>query len=132
MNRCVNILIVACILPGSLSVSEQLADSKWLVEDIFGRGVIDNLQTTLEFGADSRVGGRAGCNRWTASWRVAGDNLALGPVATMRMACTPAVADQEQKFLAALAAVRTFRIHAHGLLILFNGKGAPLIRASRH
>jgi putative lipoprotein len=127
-----HVLMFACMLPGLLSASEQLADSKWLVEDISGRGVIDNLQTTLEFGADGRVDGRAGCNRWTASWRVAGDNLALGPAATTRMACTPAVGDQEQKFLAALAAVRTFRIDARGLLILLNGKGASLIRASRH
>jgi hypothetical protein len=40
------------------------------------------------------------------------------------------VADQEQKFLAALAATRSFRIDAFGRLIFINAENAVLIRAS--
>ena len=134
LNRCLRILSVACTLLGAFSsagAAERLANSKWLVTAIAGGGGVDNLRTTLEFGADGRAGGQAGCNRWTASWRVGGDRLTLDSTATTRMACLPAVADQEQKFLAALAAVSTFRIDNGSLLILLDQKGTVVIRASR-
>jgi heat shock protein HslJ len=81
-----HVLIGLCLLSAAsiAGAADRLAGSKWLVEDIGGRGVIDNLQTTLEFGADGRVGGRAGCNTWRASWDVVGVKLAIGPVATTR------------------------------------------------
>lgn len=127
-----HVSIAFCLLSAAsiAGAADQLAGSKWLVEDIGRRGVIDNLQTTLEFGADGRVGGRAGCNSWNASWHVTGDKLALGRVATTRRACRPSVADQEQKFLVALAATRSFRIDIFGKLRLAGVDNAVLVSAS--
>ncbi len=125
-------LLAACaLLAGVHAVSAQLADSRWLVEDIGGRGVIDNLQTTIEFRAGGRAAGNAGCNRWMASWTAGGPALAFTAAATTRKACLPAVADQERRFLAALAGVKTFRFDILGFLVLADASGAELMRASR-
>ena len=53
--------------------------------------------------------GSGGCNRLFGAATVAGDSLTFGDIGTTRMACAPAVMEQEQKFLAALAATRSFR-----------------------
>ena len=82
----------------------------WLVEDISGRGVIDNLQSTLRFDAKGRVYGIGGCNRFTGVVKSSGDGLSFGPLAATQMACPPAIADQESRYFAALAAVRSAHI----------------------
>lgn len=84
----------------------------WLAEDINGGGVIDNLQTTLEIGADGKVSGNGGCNRFSGSATIEGDKIIFGDLASTMMACTEAAMDQEMKFHAALAAARSFRIDA--------------------
>lgn len=82
----------------------------WLAEDIDGGGVIDNLQTTLEIAADGSVSGNGGCNRFGGSATIDGDKITFGDLASTMMACAEAAMNQEQKFHAALGAVRRYRI----------------------
>lgn len=84
----------------------------WLAEDIGGGGVIDDLQTTLEVGADGKVSGNGGCNRFSGSATIDGDKISFGELASTMMACTEAAMDQEMKLHAALAEARTYRIDA--------------------
>ena len=51
----------------------------------------------------------------------------FGGVGTTRMACAPALMDQEQKILAALAATRAFRLEEPHPKFC-DGNGAELIR----
>lgn len=111
--------------------NERLEGPTWLAEDIKGGGVIDNAQSTLVFASGGRVTGSGGCNRLFASVNVAGDALSFGGVGTTRMACAPALMDQEQKFLGALAATRTFRFDGP-YLRLYDGNGAELVRLIAH
>jgi heat shock protein HslJ len=66
--------------------------------------VLAGTSLTLEFGADGRVSGSAGCNRYTGQYTVAGDAVTIGQSAsTRRMCAEPAgVMEQEAAFLAAL------------------------------
>jgi heat shock protein HslJ len=64
---------------------------------------------TLEF-QDGQVSGDSGCNRFHGSFTVQGDALAIGPLATTRMACGDDSMVQEQQFLAALASAATWDI----------------------
>ena len=41
----------------------------------------------LELGDDGRLTGTDGCNRLTGTWKVAGDEITFGPLASTRMAC---------------------------------------------
>ncbi|WP_458760200.1 META domain-containing protein [Afipia sp. TerB] len=101
----------------------------WLAEDINGGGVIDRLQTTLQLGADGKVTGTGGCNRYMGRAILKGDAITFGPMAGTRMACPPAVMDQENKFHAALETVRSWRIE-QGRLLLLDSSGNVALRFS--
>lgn len=103
----------------------------WLAEDIRGRGVVDRMQTTLSIAADGTVSGSGGCNHYTGTATIAGARISFGPLATTRMACTPAVMEQEQKFFSALTVVRAFRVDpATRKLFLLDLTGTPVVRFS--
>ena len=105
---------------------------RWLAEDIRGRGVIDNLQTVLEIAEDGKVSGSGGCNRMSTKATLTGEEIAFGPIASTKMACAPAVMDQEMKFFAALSEVRTWRADpSRGKLSLLGKGGEVLIVLSR-
>lgn len=85
-------------------------DGRWLAEDIRQGGVIDRLQTVLEIATDGTITGTGGCNRMSGRATISGDKITFGPIASTKMACTPAAMNQEAKFFAALRDVRTWRI----------------------
>jgi putative lipoprotein len=103
----------------------------WLVEDIRGRGVIDNAQTTLRIAADGAASGSTGCNFFHGSATVSGESLRFGQMAATLRACPPAIADQERKFLDALRDARRARLDAVGKLLILSEKGETLLRLSR-
>ena len=105
--------------------------SNWLVEDIRGRGVIDNAQTTLRIDQDGKASGSTGCNRFFGKANIAGGRLRFGPLATTYRACPPAVADQERKFLNALAAARGARFDQMGRLQIFSASGEALLTLTK-
>jgi heat shock protein HslJ len=71
---------------------------------------LSGTQLTIQFGADGTVSGKSGCNTFTGPYQTGGASLTIGPLATTRMACTPEIMDQEQAYLAALAATKSYRI----------------------
>jgi putative lipoprotein len=103
---------------------------EWHVEDIGGRGVLDNLRSTLRFGPNGQASGQGGCNNFSGSFTSAGGELRFGPLAATQKGCLPAVADQEQKYFAALAAVRSARMEG-GVLVLAGADGARLLKLTR-
>lgn len=104
---------------------------RWLAEDIRGGGVIDNLQSVLEISGNGAVSGSGGCNRLHGQATISGASLTFGAIASTRMACPPAVMDQESKFLSALEAVRSFRIDSQQRKLFFlDAAGRPVMRLS--
>jgi putative lipoprotein len=105
---------------------------RWLAEDVRGGGVIDRLQSVLEIAGDGRTSGSGGCNRLMGKARITGAAITFGPLATTRMACSPAVMDQERKFLSALEAVRSWRVDpARRKLVLLGARGETLVVFTR-
>lgn len=100
----------------------------WLAEDIEGRGVIDNAQSTLSIAADGKVTGRGGCNGYFAQAKVDGDKIGIGKAGATMMACPEALMDQERKFFAALEKAATYRIDGDGKLFLVDAKGVDVLR----
>jgi heat shock protein HslJ len=75
-----------------------------------------------------RASGTTGCNQWTGtvSWSTRGA-MRFGPIATTKMACSPALMAQERAFLDALK--RTTRAERRGMeLSLYPRRGARLMR----
>ncbi len=70
-----------------------------------GRGAltspVSGTTLTATFLADT-VAGSAGCNDYNGSYKLDGDKVTIGPLATTRKACDQAIMDQETEFLTAL------------------------------
>ncbi len=93
-----------------------LVGTSWTVERIEELGA-NRATTTVRF-EDGRVSGRAGCNQYSGYLQAAGDSLRASEIRSTRMACAPAVMEQETRFLAALAAVRVARREGDRLVLL--------------
>ncbi len=105
-----------------------LFDTTWIAEDINGKGVIDNAQSTFSVAADGKVSGSGGCNRFFAQAEVKDDKIKIGKAGATMMACPPALMDQERKFFAALEGAATYRIDGDGKLFLVDANGADIVR----
>lgn len=99
---------------------------EWVVEDIGGRGVIDHARATLLFGEDGRLSGNATCNRLIATYRVDGNRIEINAPGLTRMACPPALMDQEGRLVQMLADIATYEIDPTGALILKTGGGSTI------
>lgn len=102
----------------------------WQVEDLQGAGVIDRLPLTLVFDPSGRLHGSAGCNTYSAPVQIDGRHLQIGTMALTQRACIPAVAQQQDRFVALLRDVRDWRLLADGALELTTEDGRRL-RARR-
>jgi putative lipoprotein len=149
----------ACRLTTPDDRAALLQGVEWVVEYIDRGGIIDRSRVTLNFAPDGDLGGqtggqtggqntgpadargdgprsgqlsgRAGCNRYIATWRLADEALRIGPPAGTRMACSEALNAQEARFLALLAAVRRHEVGADGALRLLGDDGRRLLLARR-
>jgi heat shock protein HslJ len=118
---------------------KQLVNTEWLLEDLNGKGVIDNLQSTIKFMppvkssfSTGQISGSGGCNRYNADFkvRISKTNsqlpIQVGVIASTLMMCPPAIADQEQKFLDALGRSQRLKLDGSFLLIYADGIDQPL------
>lgn len=133
MTRNLPRLLLPLLLAAALAVPAGAAEAPfgtWLAEDIGGAGVIDNAQTTLELQPGGLFSGSGGCNRYSGTATLDGAAITFGQVAATMMACVPALMDQEQRFFAALATVKAWRLSAEGKLELLDGQGKAAVTLS--
>lgn len=123
-----SVLVSACVTTPATGdgSAASLMGKGWVVEDVAGRGVIDDTRPSLAFGQDGRLSGNGGCNRIIGTYVVNGARLTLGPPGLTRMSCPPAIMEQERRLVDVLGAVRTYRIDDTGALILTAGAGATI------
>ena len=135
--------LAACALPGSglnqdqrqtqgqgqdwlVRSPDELLNSRWRLEDLGGRGTLDRVPLTLQFGPAGRLSGHAGCNGYMGGVQRAGGGVRIGPLASTRKACDEAVMIQETSFLQALEAGVRLRQRGDELLIDRPTPEAPL------
>ena len=99
---------------------------EWTVTSVGGRPVVGPRPPTLSIAADLRAGGSGGCNNFFTEASIEGETIAFGPPASTRMACEPAIMDQEFAYFAALSAAASFEHDSQGLRLL-DAAGIPLI-----
>ena len=111
-----------------------LAGTRWSATGINnGQGGVASLlagtRVTLEFDAQGRLSGSAGCNNYTGGYQQSGSSLTIAaPAATRRFCTATGVMDQEAAFLRALVAAATARIEG-GRLELRDAGGALQVSA---
>jgi heat shock protein HslJ len=83
--------------------SDVLAGRTFELASLGGTPALEAPTAVLTFGHDGRIHGRATINRVNGSYRVDGDELICGPMASTMMAGLPEAMDQEHRLLTALA-----------------------------
>lgn len=111
--------VLATLAPQATS----LAGTSWKVVGVNnGKTAVVSIATTqditMDFAADGRVAGSAGCNRYTGSYTAEGSSVTFGPAAATRKMCADqAVMEQEHNFLTALGTVRTMQVEGDHLTL---------------
>lgn len=103
-----------------------LVGHKWIIEDIAGRGVIDNSPASLRFLANGRLAGNASCNRLIGSYTRKDHKLSIEPTGTTMMACPKALMNQERRLLKMLPDITRYRIDDTGTLVLETADGTSI------
>jgi heat shock protein HslJ len=124
---------LALLLAGCTGASERAGQGAativgpvWVAEDIAGVAATGEAPITLQLGADGRASGRGGCNGYGGAYTLAGDALSFGPLAATRMACAPALTDQEQRYFDTLEKVARYAVADDGALLLTTGEGKEI------
>jgi heat shock protein HslJ/membrane-bound inhibitor of C-type lysozyme len=107
--------------------SSLLVGPEWAVVSLDGQAVEPGSAPSLEFDSDGNLFGKGSCNRYRGPFKLTGETLTMGPLATTMMACDPPLMDQEERFLALLAEVRGFEIGTDGELTLRTGDGRAIL-----
>lgn len=121
-------LSTALLLTGCASTTSPSLplDTPYKVEWIGERPLIDSSHLTVTLGADGRAYGHAGCNRWFASYQTNGQNLSFDHAGATRMACAPALMEQEDRFFQALGQVKRWEMGENGELRLWYAEDQAL------
>ena len=128
-------LVIAVVCLYGCDKSMPVADKSeligsWTVELIDERPVIDRSPAFIQFAEENRVSGNSSCNRFTGSYAFSETQLSFGQAATTRMACPPALMEQEQRFLDGLSKVAQVKLK-NGMLEMTDTDGALVFKASR-
>jgi heat shock protein HslJ len=102
--------------------SQDLAGTSWLAIG-YNNGkqavvsVTIGTELTADFGKDGNLTGFAGCNNYNGPYKVDGDKITIGPLASTMMSCSDpeGVMDQEAQYLAALQTASTYRIEGDSM-----------------
>ena len=106
---------------------EQSPQGHWRVEAIDGAAVAGDPPTTLDIAGDGTMSGIGGCNRYSGKAEIDGGTVAIGPVVSTKMMCSPVPMDRETSYFDALDRVRNWKIEG-GELLLLDGQGGVLVR----
>ena len=100
-------------------------DVWWRAENIGGKGIIDNSEVTLMLGGDGKIGGKSGCNGYSANYQLTGDALKIfPPMIGTRMMCAPALMNQEQAYRTLIETAQSVSITPEGALVITSDGGA--------
>ncbi len=119
MHLLLTLLLTACTAL-AMETNKQTATlpgSAWQVKTFAGQTPLADHAITFEFDNEGNIGGDGSCNRFGGSCSIDGSKIEVGPLRSTRRACEPEIMQQEQKFLALLAAVTAWSIVGDELVL---------------
>ena len=127
---CAPLLIAGLVSWGGSALAETLAGSEWVPVEIDGVPASEVTRAFVQFGGDGRLSGNSGCNRFTGSYLIDGATLRISSgLAMTRMACPPAVIEEEARLVQALVAARGF--FRDGISLDMTGEDASTVLRMR-
>jgi CubicO group peptidase (beta-lactamase class C family) len=113
------------------TANPTLVGPAWYIEDVDGAGVIDNSDAHVLFMADGSIAGNGTCNQILGNFETSDDTLSIGQIGATKMACPPALENQEGALLALLGEVSEYAIDDTGTLTLTTTNGETITARRR-
>lgn len=110
-----------------IALSADIINREWVVEDVEGRGVIDDSRLTLTFSDNGRLSGRAGCNGYSGLYAHDGQRFVIRRLTVSSRACAPALMALEASFLRALQTAGSVAIGPDGKLKMTSAGGVAIV-----
>ncbi|MDX1413682.1 MAG: META domain-containing protein [Candidatus Promineifilaceae bacterium] len=108
--------------------SNNLANTSWTLSALYVNQIpAPGVIQTAYFGVTNDISVNGGCNSYGGTYTVSGSSITIGPLAGTLISCGESVDSQEQAYLSALEAARTFAINGSQLL-LYDGGGNEVAR----
>lgn len=101
--------------------ASAFADTRWSALQIDDRAIAHRPAPTMQFIGGVKVRGRASCNSFFGSVHISGESMRFLDVGQQLTGCEPEILEEERRFMAALIAVRSYRLES-GRLVLFDEK----------
>lgn len=121
--------VMVTVTPGE--AQNPLIDTEWELSAMNVNQVpLPNTVLTVYFGDDGTLTGNAGCNEYSASYRVVGNTLSVGPATTSGATCGAEIDQQEQAYLGFLQLAAIFELSGDQLIIR-DATGQEVLRYSR-
>jgi heat shock protein HslJ len=100
-------------------------DVWWRAEDIGGKGIVDNSEVSLMLGSDGKIGGKSGCNGYSANYQLTGEAIKVfPPMIGTKMMCPPALMNQEQAYRSLIETAQSVSVTPEGALVITSAGGA--------
>ena len=81
---------------------------------------------TIEFFGENRLAGMASCNHYGGQYELTAEGVSFDYMFATKMACAPALMNQEQRFLELMSDVKLVSIGRHGELVLTTSTGQEI------
>lgn len=117
-----SILLTACASGDNADLA-----GGWELTEMTG---YDNVSGVWIDFKDGKISGRSGCNSISGDYKVQGNKLSFGPIASTMMACEQPFMQIEEGFLAAISTADTFSINEIGLLTIDYDGGMLVFRSA--
>jgi putative lipoprotein len=126
--------LLLMMLPGDVTLAQgsanQLAGSEWRPVEIRGEAVDANGMAFVRFGAEGKVSGSGGCNRFFGQYETEGTKLTLSRLGSTRKACPEPLMTLEHRFLGVLRDTAGFE-RRRAKLALRDDKGRTIMRLAQ-
>lgn len=120
------VILTACNTTSATLPQMQLQTS-YQVEWIGDRPLIDSSYLNITLDKDNKAYGLAGCNYWSTNYQLKDNTVSFDkPIAVTKKLCAPALMEQEQRFLKALATVKKWDFSGIHQLRLWPEQGQPI------
>jgi heat shock protein HslJ len=95
------------LLSAAPASAAGLAGSEWRPVSIGAASWPADSEAFVRFEGEGRLAGYSGCNRFMGSYTLAGDSIAIAPLAATRMMCPEPMMERERLLLEVLERARS-------------------------
>jgi heat shock protein HslJ len=130
------VLLAACVPvtgpePAPPPEELELEGTRWQLETLNGAPVVSGTTITLQFDADGRAGGNAGCNSYGGEYTLEGNSIAFDEIVRTLMAClNDGIMEQEDAYLQALDNAQMVSLGGDRMTISHDGGELNFVRAA--